>query len=196
MEKQNIATLILMGGQNKRMNGEHKAFLTLNQKTFLDTIVEHLSSFSKIYLSVNDKNKFNHLSLPLIEDEFSSIGPINGIYSALKTIPEDYLFVTACDMPFMNAEFAQYMASHFDPDAACFALTNEEGFFFTMGAIYSKSCLPYIEAMLQNKRYSLQQLIKKCPSQKMFLSDTPFSKKVLVNINTPDDYHFYSTQPE
>ena len=196
MEKQNIATLILMGGQNKRMNGEHKAFLTLNQKTFLDTIVEHLSSFSKIYLSVNDKNKFNHLSLPLIEDEFSSIGPINGIYSALKTVPEDYLFVTACDMPFMTADFASYMLSHLSSDATCFALYNEEGFFFTMGAIYSKACLPYIEEMLQNKHYSLQQLIKKSPSQRMALSNTPFSKKVLVNINTPEDYHLYSTQIE
>ena len=196
MKKQNIATLVLMGGQNKRMNGEHKAFLTLNQKTFLDTIVEHLFSFSKIYLSVNDKNKFNHLTLPLIEDKFSSIGPINGIYSALKTVPEDYLFVTACDMPFMTAEFAKYMVSHLHSDAACFALTNEEGFFFTMGAIYSKACLPYIEEMLQNKHYSLQQLIKKSPSQRMALSNTPFSKKVLVNINTPEDYHLYSTQIE
>ena len=65
MEKQNIATLILMGGQNKRMKGEHKAFLMYNQKTFLDTIVEHLSSFSKIYLSVTDKNRFSHFNYHL-----------------------------------------------------------------------------------------------------------------------------------
>lgn len=33
----NLATLILMGGQNKRMNGEHKAFLSLHEKTFFRT---------------------------------------------------------------------------------------------------------------------------------------------------------------
>ena len=196
MEKHNIATLILMGGQNKRMNGQHKAFLTLNNKTFLNVITENLSSFSKIYLSVNDKHLFDDLSLPIVEDEYLAIGPIGGIYSALKSIPEDYLFVTACDMPFMTADFASYMLSHLSSDATCFALYNEEGFFFTMGAIYSKACLPYIEEMLQNKHYSLQQLIKKSPSQRMALSNTPFSKKVLVNINTPEDYHLYSTQIE
>ena len=188
MQNLNIATLILMGGQNKRMNGQHKAFLTLKDKTFLQIIEENLSIFSNIYLSVNDKNKFSHLSLPMIEDHYSAIGPMGGIYSALLEVPEDYLFVTACDMPYITAEFAHFMKEHLSPNVSCFALYDEEGFYYPLGAIYSKAALPYIEALLEQKCYRMQQLIKKSPSQGMALSDTPFTKAIFTNINTPKEY--------
>lgn len=188
MQHLSIATLILMGGQNKRMNGQHKAFLTFKGKTFLETIEDNLSSFSKIYLSVNDKNKFHHLSESLIEDKYAAIGPLGGIYSALSEIDEQYLFVTACDMPYITARLANYMKDHLSPDATCFALHDEEGFYYPLGAIYSKAAIPYIETLLKQECYSLQTLIKKSPSQGMALSDTPFTKAIFTNINTPEEY--------
>ena len=183
-----IAGLIIMGGQNKRMNGQHKAFLNLGNRTFLDHILHALSPCHSIYLSVDQKNKFSHLTLPLIEDCYDAIGPLGGLYSALKEVPEDYLFVTGCDMPFITEAFVRFMLSLLSPDVDCIVLSDEEGFFYPLGALYSKSIIPKIEAMIKEENYRMQSLIKLANSRIIPISETPFSKSLLRNINTPENY--------
>lgn len=186
-----VAGLIIMGGQNKRMNGNHKAFLMLEHHTFLDHIVNALTPCSSIYLSVNQKDKFNHLSFPLIEDAYEAIGPLGGLYSALKKLPQDFLFVTACDMPFITSDFVSYMLSHLNPDLECVVLCDESGFFYPLGGLYSKSLLPKIEDMIECQNYRMQSLIKLSKSRVIPIHETPFSKSILRNINTPEDYDKY-----
>lgn len=186
-----IAALILMGGQNKRMNGLHKAFLPFNEKTFIESILESLNDFSKIYLSVDDPKKFSHLSYPLIKDHYDHIGPLDGISSALMTIETDYLFVTACDMPLINKDFINYLLSHLPllaSDKDCLVLQDEEGFFYPLGAIYSKRLLPLMQEMITQRNYRLQSLFKQAHSVVLPLKDAPFTKETLCNINTPLDY--------
>lgn len=186
-----IAALILMGGQNKRMNGKHKAFLSLHQMTFLESIIHVLSDFSQLYLSVDDKNKFSHLSYPMIEDHHEHIGPIDGISSALMSIDTDYLFVTACDMPLITKEFTHYLISllsKLEPDKDCLAFQDEDGFLYPLGAIYSKRILPKMLAQIADGHYGMQSLLRSEKSVILPLKDTPFSKAILCNINTPEDY--------
>lgn len=187
----NIATLILMGGQNKRMNGQHKALLTIENKTFLEHITDNMKDFSTIYLSVNPKNLFDYLSYPIIIDNYDSIGPIGGIYSALQSISEDYLFVTGCDMPYISSTFASFMQNNLTTNTTCFALYDEDGFYYPLGAIYSKNALPYLKSFIDQGCYSLQRFIKESPSQSMVLSQTPFTKEIFTNINTPEEYHLF-----
>lgn len=186
-----VAGLIIMGGQNKRMNGNHKAFLMLDDHTFLEHIVNALAPCSSIYLSVDQKEKFNHLSLPLIEDEYEAIGPLGGLYSVLKKIPEDFLFVTACDMPFITSDFVSYMLSHLSSDLECVVVCDESGFFYPLGGLYSKSLLPKIEEMIECQNYRMQSLIKLSKSRVIPIHETSFSKSILRNINTPEDYDQY-----
>lgn len=188
MDNLKIASLILMGGQNKRMQGQHKAFLTLNNQTFLEIITETLSSFAPIYLSVNDQTKFSQLHWPLIQDQYEAIGPLGGIYSALKTVPEDYLFVTACDMPFLTKSFANYLVSKLTPASHGIFIQNSEGFCYPLGAIYSKAMLPYMEQMLQTQCYRLQQLIKHSTVDLLPIEEIPFDPMLFTNVNTPNDY--------
>lgn len=183
-----IAGLVIMGGQNKRMQGQHKAFLTLGDVSFLDLIIQALSPCDCIYLSVDQKNKFSHLSFPLIEDDYEAIGPLGGLYTALKALPHDYLFVTACDMPFITKNFVSYMLNQLPTDAECLVLCDNEGFFYPLGAIYSKSLIPKIESMLEDHNYRMQSLIKLAKSHVIPISQIPFSKSILKNINTPEDY--------
>lgn len=189
--KNDIITLILMGGQNKRMNGQHKAFLDLNGESFLKHIIKEMSTFSPIVLSVNDREKFKDLDYPMIVDEVKGIGPMGGIYSALKSLDCDYLFITACDMPFMSAEFASYMYDYMkslNPQPAALVLSDLGGKFSPLGGIYSKKLLPYIEELIQNEHYRLGKLLKISGAAILPIAETPFSETILSNINTPEEY--------
>ena len=63
-----ISALVLAGGKSSRMNGNNKAFLKYKNKTFIENILEVLHEFNKIYVSVDNKEKYKDLDYELIED--------------------------------------------------------------------------------------------------------------------------------
>lgn len=81
----NISAVVLAGGKSTRMKGNNKAYLTYKNEKFIDIILKTLENeFSNIYISVDHKEKYKNFGYELIEDLFSEIGPISGIYSSLK----------------------------------------------------------------------------------------------------------------
>lgn len=190
--KDDIVTLVLMGGENKRMGGQHKAFLEIEGESFLTRIVNEMEQFAPVVVSVNDGEKFKDLGYPMVVDEMKGIGPMGGIYTALKVLESDYVFVTACDMPFMTAEFGKFMyekMKSLNPQPVALILSDGDGKFSPLGGIYSKRLLPYIEEMIAEENYRLGKLLKIAGAFILPISETPFSENVMRNINTPEEYH-------
>lgn len=181
--------LVLVGGKSRRMNGNNKAFLKFKNKSFIENITDELKNFNNIYLSVDDKEKYKHLNYILLEDIYKDIGPIGGIYSALKVIDEKYIFVTACDMPKITKEFIEFLFSSITEDVKCVVVQDEEGRIYPLGGIYSKDILYDIEDMIQKKDYKLLNLINRVKSKIISLPDTKFNKDILNNINNLEQYN-------
>lgn len=183
-----IVALILVGGKSTRMKGNNKAFLTLNDKKFIDIIIDNLKILKKIYISVDNKEKYKELDYELIVDEYKEIGPIGGLYSSLKYIKEDYVFVTACDMPKLSSEFVKFMISNLEEGDTCVVPQDSDGRLYPLGGIYSKKIIPVIEEMLENKNYKLMNLVKNINGKIINIGNTKFDKDVLININNYYDY--------
>jgi molybdopterin-guanine dinucleotide biosynthesis protein A len=183
-----IGALILAGGKSKRMNGNNKAFLKFQNKSFIESIADKLTGFNNIYISVDDKEKYKHLSFNLIEDMYKDIGPIGGIYSALKSIEEKYIFVTACDMPKINREFIDFVCDSLTEDIECIVTQDINGRIYPLGGIYSKALLGEIEHMIKEKDYKLLNLIKRANTKIISLSEYNFNENILDNINDINDY--------
>ncbi|MBC2445159.1 molybdenum cofactor guanylyltransferase [Clostridium saccharobutylicum] len=184
-----ISALVLVGGKSRRMNGNNKAFLKFENKSFIEKITDQLTEFHNIYISVDDKEKYKNLNFILLKDICKDIGPIGGIYSALKAIDEKYIFVTACDMPKITKEFVQFMCNSIIEDAQCVVTQDEDGRIYPLGGIYSKDIIYIIEDMIKQKDYNLLNLIKRAKSKIICLSDTKFNKDILDNINNLEEYN-------
>lgn len=183
-----ICALVLAGGKSTRMNGNNKAFLKYKDKTFIENILEVLKEFNKIYISVDDKEKYKDLNYELIEDEYKEIGPIGGIYSALKVIKEEYVFITACDMPKISKKLINILKSNLTKDYQYIIFSDENERLYPLGGIYSKECLPFIEEMIYSKNYKLTDLVKKLNGKIISLNDTDIDKEDLDNINNIKEY--------
>lgn len=183
-----ICALVLAGGKSTRMNGNNKAFLKYKDKTFIENILEVLKEFNKIYISVDDKEKYKDLNYELIEDEYKEIGPIGGIYSALKVIKEEYIFITACDMPKVSKKLINILKSNLTKDYQYIIFKDENERLYPLGGIYSKECLPFIEEMIYSKNYKLTDLVKKLNGKIISLNDTDIDKEDLDNINNIKEY--------
>lgn len=183
-----ISALILAGGKSSRMNGNNKAFLSYNDKSFLENIIGALEDIDNIYISVDDKEKYKNLKFPLIEDEYKEIGPIGGMYSAFKKINSDFIIVIACDMPLVSKEFIKFLKESVREEDNCLVIEDSENRLYPLGGIYNKRILPVIEEMIDKNDYKLMNLIKNVNGRKIKLKDEKLDKS-LINVNDPNEYH-------
>ena len=192
-----IGALILMGGKNSRMNGNVKGLLKIKNSTFLEKIQETLNDFSSIYLSINDKfskeqkQNFENMGFKIIEDIYKEIGPLGGIYSSLLNCKEEYLFITACDMPFITENSIEVLCNKVDKNTDGVVFYDKNNKLYPLGAIYSKNVLPIIEEMIEKKYYKLSYLIEKSNFVKINIEKTDIPLKVLSNINTLQEYDLF-----
>ena len=192
-----IGALILMGGKNSRMNGNVKGLLKIKNSTFLEKIQETLNDFSSIYLSINDKfskeqkQNFENMGFKIIEDIYKEIGPLGGIYSSLLNCKEEYLFITACDMPFITKNSIEVLCNKVDKNTDGVVFYDKNNKLYPLGAIYSKNVLQIIEEMIEKKYYKLSYLIEKSNFVKINIEKTDIPLKVLSNINTLQEYDLF-----
>lgn len=100
-----VAGIILAGGQNSRMGGTDKAFLVVDGQTVFERTLGVLRRcFPEVVVVSNRPEKYTGFDVCVTRDEFPGRGPLAGIHAGLGMIHRPYGFVVACDMPFLRPE--------------------------------------------------------------------------------------------
>ena len=186
MNSPKLSTGILAGGKSTRM-GQNKALLQLNDSRFIDRILGELNAFSEVLISAAKKGIYEDTGYQVVYDEHDQIGPIEGIRQILKHAKEEYVFICAADMPFLEKELVSYMAEFISSDYDCFCLVDEDHI-HPLCAIYSKRMLDTIEEMIARGQYRLMSLLRAVRTKYIRLEVTRFDRKLVRNINTRDEY--------
>lgn len=156
----NRAVIILSGGKNTRMNGKIKAFLNIDGYRFIDNILLASSDYKEKIISCNDISKYLEFKdVKLVVDKFKEIGPIGGIYSALKETTLDEALIVAGDMPFLNKEILNFLGNYKFNEDVLVPVTN--GKVQPLCSIYKKRVLETILKMIEEKDYKLKNLLNR-----------------------------------
>ncbi|WP_338596795.1 molybdenum cofactor guanylyltransferase [Clostridium baratii] len=156
----NRAVIILSGGKNTRMNGKTKAFLNIDGYRFIDNILLASSDYKEKIISCNDISKYLEFKdVKLVVDKFKEIGPIGGIYSALKETTLDEALIVAGDMPFINKEILNFLGNYKFNEDVLVPVTN--GKVQPLCSIYKKRVLETILKMIEEKDYKLKNLLNR-----------------------------------
>ncbi len=186
-----ITAVILAGGKNSRI-GVNKCFLPVEDNYLIDKQINVLKEiFGRIIIVHNSPMIFERYPDYMHSiDEYNNIGPLGGIYTALKQCETEAIFVVACDMPNLNKEFIIREIMHFN-NINCEGLVpiHRKGF-EPLHAIYSKTCLVEMEKNIQLKDYKIQNIIQKLNFQYLKVSDK--SIEIFFNINTKKDFLNYT----
>ena len=164
-----IIGVALCGGQSTRM-GRDKGMLPDEDKTWAEKISEHFEFFNLSYvLSVNpvQVSEYAKIFEPslLLTDENIAAGPLRGILSVHKKIPENDLLVIACDLLNMRrdiiAELLEIYKQHMDYDFISYK--SEDGFEPLLSIYKSKSLKEIFTNVLygQINRFDLQTILYK-----------------------------------
>ena len=110
MEHNNILPVVLAGGKSKRF-GEDKSQAKLGGKILIDYILKEITKdFNEVLIVAN--SSIQHLSserIIKIEDYKKNLGPLGGIYSAMKWVKENnkkYQWIASfpSDTPFFKMD--------------------------------------------------------------------------------------------
>ena len=185
--------VILCGGLSTRM-GTSKALLAFGPETMLQRVVRVLSTVvSPIVVVAAAEQSLPDLPAGVVitRDEQQGRGPLEGLCAGLKALPEtvESAYVTSCDVPLLVSDFARRMIDLLaDHDIAVMEI---DGFPHPLSAVYRRSTLPHVEALLAQDRLRPVFLFDAVRTRRVLPAEMLSADPQLLtlrNLNTREDY--------
>ncbi|MBT3207716.1 MAG: molybdenum cofactor guanylyltransferase [Bacteroidetes bacterium] len=181
-----ITGIILAGGNSSRM-GENKALINFNGKRIIDHVYGTISSFCEEIIISTNSHDFDFLQARIVADEIKNIGPIAGIYSALKKSSNKLNIIVSCDMPYISADLLKYLIT--SSENYEIAIPKHDGINEPITGKFLKHTYKFFENAINDGIHSPPKVI--CNSKLKEVSITPdldfYSEKLFVNINDKKD---------
>lgn len=183
-----MVSVILAGGENKRFP-YLKGFIETGGRRIIESNIEILTSVTdSIVISTNTPEHYFYLGVPLIGDIITSAGPMSGIYSALYSTKSDAVFVSACDMPFLNKALIEYIITNADKEATVPVYNGKAEPLF---GVYSSALLQTMENMIEHGRTSMYHMLDEVDVK--YIDEDEIrgidpEGLSFININTIDDF--------
>jgi molybdopterin-guanine dinucleotide biosynthesis protein A len=180
--------IILSGGKSERM-GENKAFLTVGGMRLIDRIVGLFREiFREVIIVTTTPCDYLDQKAAIVTDILPEKGALGGIYTGLFYASDEHAFVAACDMPFLNKTFIEYMVSR----ATGYDIIIPESYdgLQPLHAIYARRCLPSILDRLEKNRLQIRGFyqgyrLHNIPPETIHSFDP--EGRMFMNVNTLED---------
>jgi molybdopterin-guanine dinucleotide biosynthesis protein A len=180
--------IILSGGKSSRM-GANKAFLHVGGERLIDRTVRIFKEiFPEVILVTNSPLDYLDQDCTITTDIIKGKGPLGGIYTGLFHASHERIFMAACDMPFLNRAFIEYMMDH----CADFYIVVPElpDGLQPLHALYSRRCLPAIKRLIDKDQLKITGFYKGLKKLTIPEGVTKrFDPKgmMFINVNTEED---------
>lgn len=185
--------------------GEDKANLIYDGETFTKRIIRRLSEqaedakiiVDEILLSARDESQAVQLKerehVHIVFDHYYDCGPLAGMEAALRECRNEFVFVTSCDMPFVDAVLLQELFERWvevdETDAVI--PVGQEGRIYGLCGLYKKEIYPHVKECLDSGIYKVRLLLEDLNTASVNVSDLTEGETKLRNINTKEDYRKY-----
>jgi molybdopterin-guanine dinucleotide biosynthesis protein A len=179
------------------MGGATKGLLDLLGRPILDTLEQTLQPiFQDVLLVAKESLPYGDYlqgranSFRLVLDTWEHRSSLTGIHAALTHCSADHCFVTACDTPLVRPALLKAMLQLLRPEDDVVLPRKPDGYFEPLCAIYSKRCLPFVDAQLQRGQFKIVSFFNKVhvhplPTDILLQCDPELVS--FQNANTPED---------
>jgi len=156
------SAVVLVGGEARRANGQEKYFFVYEGRTFIERLIDTLSRVAdEIILVAKDPEqckRFHHFTgVRCITDLRPGIGPIGGLHAGTLAARGETIFVSACDMPCIDAGVVAYLFEAIGDGDAAIPSWNYD-MIEPLHAVYRRSVL--MEYLEDHESYSLRPMIR------------------------------------
>lgn len=184
-----VAGVVLAGGRSTRMGGADKAFLAEGGQIAMRRTIGLLRGcFAEVVVVAAEPAKFRDFDVVVTRDEFPGLGPLAGIHAAMGRVSLPYVFVLACDMPFVERSTIAFLVERLAGDDALIPCWEDD--IEPLHGLYATRLRPRIEAALRSGETAIRAFL---PSVRTtFVAEremrrVPGAERSFRNINTPED---------
>jgi molybdenum cofactor guanylyltransferase len=184
-----ITTFILAGGKSTRM-GTDKALLQLGGRSLIAHSLDLARSAAAEVKIIGDAGKFSRYG-EVIQDVYPDRGPLGGIHAALSSTHTDCNLILGVDLPFLPAEFVNYLSATAQASGAVVTLPSADGRLQPLCAIYRKQFGALAERALVAGKNKIDALFPETTVRLITdveLAANGFSSSIFRNLNTPEDW--------
>lgn len=185
-----VTGVLLAGGKSRRM-GEDKRHLLVGEQTLLERGLAVLRSiFQDVLVVIAQDSPPLDVEANVVRDLVPDCGSLGGLYTGLAQATTPYIFVVACDMPFLDpAVIAQFTSRRASADIVMAKLAAR---LHPMHALYSKRCLPVVERMIHARQLKIQEMTSDRSLHVKYVTEDDLrtidpSGRSFQNVNTPAD---------
>ncbi|HOP08887.1 MAG TPA: molybdenum cofactor guanylyltransferase [Candidatus Methanofastidiosa archaeon] len=158
-----ISIAILCGGMSRRFGKDKTLFKYMGRPLYLQ-IYEKLSPLTDdIFLQCGKKDKKIY-SVRSFNDDYLDLGPLGGIYSALKNSKYPRTFIVGCDMPNISTQLVKQLARY---KGDIVVPVWDSGHCEPLSAIYSKKLVPILEYNILTDKLKMSKLFEENDTKKV-----------------------------
>jgi len=201
-----VTAVVLAGGRSRRMKAD-KAALDVGGRTLLEHVLaqvvplvdEVLVSLSpgqalpsgpgtapKGHSAGHVRRSMTGIATTVVRDEVEGLGPLGGVLAGLKAARNDACLVIACDIPEIDVPLLEALART-TCGSEITVPVGPSGLYEPLFALYKRSIIPEIEALLASGERSILPLFERCRTVVVGIEDAGRIR----NLNTRADYKEY-----
>lgn len=198
---------IQAGGRSLRM-GEDKAWLSLAGRPMIEHVLTAAREVANrlaivIHPATPNRPRYEQLATDwraeLWLDLHDHRGPLGGIETVLRQCEDGAsALILACDLPFVTGSFLQQLqAIHQAERPALTVPLDAEGRPQMLAAIYAKTCLPAVTALLGANELKVRMLQQRVNTRRVLWGEyahLPHAHQLLTNFNAPQDLRNFLVQ--
>ncbi len=148
---------VMAGGRSSRL-GRDKALLTIDGETLLARAVRALRAVTAEQIVIGPPERAEQSGVRAVQDEYPGVGPLGGIFTALRAAVQDRVLVVACDMPFLNPGLLEHLLNL--APARDVVLPRPEGGGEQLHAVYRRTCIEPIRRQLDRGDYKIDRFFE------------------------------------
>ena len=184
---------ILAGGRSNRF-GSNKALFAPDGERLIERAVRLLRPFcAQVFVSASHANAdaYRFLGLDIVEDLHADCGPLGGLEALLTQCATPWMFILACDMPYVSSDALLTMAGLPQLSEAlggtiqAFAWKNKiEGSVSPFPLLIRRSVLPSLQKQMSTGRLGVKTFLSTLNTYYIPTDST----LLLRNVNRPEDW--------
>ena len=193
------------------MGGLDKSALIVDGRSIRDRQIAEAQSVTPHVMAVSSSARATgDIGIPCVIDHVAGAGALGGLVTALAETPTDVVVVVACDMPFVTGAFLRWLASRLDSAGSGIASSGIAGAEMAgavmadvvmpsdgggshplCAAYHTRAAVPLGEAVRSGVRRvqdAVSRLTVLTVGPEDYAAFDP-DGRLLLNVNTPGDYH-------
>jgi molybdopterin-guanine dinucleotide biosynthesis protein A len=198
-----LSAAILAGGQARRFGGCDKGALLVEGRPIRERQIAELASITSDILvvgrggggSTHEARGDPAARTRFVADRVPGCGPLGGLHTALLESLGDRTIVIACDMPYITAPLAAYLAT-LAAEADIVVPRTDRGY-HPLCAAYARGCLEPVARRIADGRLKMIDLFEDVRVRVVTVEElSAFGDvdRLLANVNSPAEYREFTVR--